>query len=748
MKKTFLLSFIIALLAAGALFPSGKKERTKVEDTQTVAIAFTANERGRHAASQTGEPAAAYAAVIDGLRKEYGNALLLSLGNFLGPTPSTIVSRGRLDFQLLERMGYQLIHLSNHEFVIDEQPLMQRIKETRVPVLSGNLGLPGSNAKRSVMLKSGNRTVGFIGLTSQSFVGMVHENLRKTTQLESFSSYVESALKELKGRADIVVALTDLSESELKEARTIEGIDLLISSGEGESGQAGEWISVAQPGTGGAIIARALPSPAVNVLELKLARVKNRWIIDSIDGDVYPVTRQTPQNRQLEQWVAGQINAIRSSEAEELGTLKAQIKNDKALEQQSELGTAVTNAMRSLTGAHVAAINAGGLQNGLPKGTVTSWDFIAAMPYPSFIVVKKLSGAQLEQVLEKSRAQAGKNGFLHWSGLETEPAALGTRVCGAKIIPEKNYNIAVIDFLAQGGEGYAELKEAATVGKHALTVQDLCQQIFTKYGTLVPPDLPLYNELNYWFGKLSIKGSVMAIVSDPDNALNYPDQSSFISQQYINTKGEARLDLGRKDFFFGLDNFVETQYGMNWDKDLKQHKALDLIRTGSQLTLYLTNFLFAGELSLDPYVSGVFETVMQFPDPYLENPDPEAIRPGSLQFAGGVETNLLWIFTLKLGFRWQTQPYDPAAKPQTGLEGILSFKLEPLPGILSFNSSTQAFSSFNWQEVGVNVSSEDSLMLQLGQNLKVGPTARFFYNTLVGKWAYLMDTTLELQFQL
>jgi hypothetical protein len=82
------------------------------------------------------------------------------------------------------------------------------------------------------------------------------------------------------------------------------------------------------------------------------------------------------------------------------------------------------------------------------------------------------------------------------------------------------------------------------------------------------------------------------------------------------------------------------------------------------------------------------------------------------------------------------------------IEGVLAFKFDPFPGILSFSSSTQAFSSFGWKPVGVNVSSENSLMLKIGHNSKLGPTARFFYNTLVDTWAYLMDTMLELQFRL
>ncbi|MCX7024758.1 MAG: 5'-nucleotidase C-terminal domain-containing protein [Spirochaetes bacterium] len=751
MKRTFATAVLLVAACTG-LFGLGGTLKKKIgpsAEQQTIVIAFTANQKGLHAAGQTDAPASAYETVLAAVRKAYANAVFVHLGNFMGPTPSTIVSKGKLDFQMVDRQMYNLLHLSNHEFVVGTEELRKRIGESRIPVLSGNIDIPKSAARRWITVKRDARTVGFLGLTSDQFPGLVNENLRPDVTLDPVASYADNALRELKGKVDVVVALSDLSDQELENVRSIDGIDLIISSGGSAGTGTQEWISIAFPESNKATVVRMIPSfPAVYVLELTLTKVGTAWILDELNGDYYPVTAKTARDKALDQWVTGQYNSIRSKEAEKIGDLAAVISNERVREQRSELGATVTNLMRNLTRAHVAALNAGSLRDSLPKGPVTHWDLIEAMPYPSYLVVKRMTGAQLEAVIQKSQALVGKGGYLQWSGLETNQPGLGNAINGARIQPEKQYEVVMLDYLAMGGDGYTEFAAAPTVRKLPMSLQELCLDYFRRYGTLILPKLPLDRESNFWFGAFKASGTLDAIVSDPDNALNYPDQPSLVSQQYVSAQGAARLDLNRRSWWFGFDNSVEAQFGMNWDNDLKPGKSLDQVRIASQLTLYSSNFLFKGMIPLDPYVSGALETVILFPDPFLESDiDPYTglpyIRPGSLQLAAGIETSLLGLFTIKFGFRRQSQPFDDTVLPQAGFEGILSFAWYPWPDVLGFESRTEAFTNLDWEGKGLTLSSQNSIIFGLGQNLRLVPTAQLYYNTVMDELAYLLSTRLE-----
>ena len=65
-------------------------------------ILYTANTKGLHAASQIDAPASAIQTIINALRAEHRDSLLVDLGNFMGATPTTVLTQGKFDFQVME----------------------------------------------------------------------------------------------------------------------------------------------------------------------------------------------------------------------------------------------------------------------------------------------------------------------------------------------------------------------------------------------------------------------------------------------------------------------------------------------------------------------------------------------------------------------------------------------------------------------------------------------------------------------
>jgi len=212
-------------------------------------------------------------------------------------------------------------------------------------------------------------------------------------------------------------------------------------------------------------------------------------------------------------------------------------------------------------------------------------------------------------------------------------------------------------------------------------------------------------------------------IADPSNARLYPTEPSLLGLQLVSGSLDLRLDLTRMTYLTALKNFAELQYGLALDRDWIPSETVDTVEGLSQFSLNLSNLLFGGVKTLDPYVSADLQTVLLFPNPMNQNIDPSLPRPGSLKLATGLELTLFKILSLKTGVRWENQPFAPSI-PAT-------------PG-------TEVFGAFDFQKLGITISPKTQVLFSLNDNVKLGPGFRLFYNSLVGHMAYVFDVPLIL----
>ncbi len=747
MKRIFFF-VALAVLVGAVLDAQLIRKRVPASSFETVTIAYTANLRGLYTEDQTEAPASSLQSMVTGLRAEYKDMLLVDLGNFIGPAPSSILSDGRFDFAVLERLGYNLVHVSSDDFDIGTENLRDRIGETTVPVVSGNLTLKGNLALTSIVLTTGNRKVGFIGVTSPKFPQLVLANMRSDVVVDSAEAYITQAIKDMEGKADIIVALTDLNEHEIDRIREIPGLDLILTTGGNSVKPGSDWISVGFPGARRAAIARVLSTgTAIYVLDLHGHPAGNKWAIDEVVGDVYPVSKDTPRDPATELWVKGQLATILKANNKTLGNLGIPLANEDGKNQQTALGKAVTDLMRSQTKAQLALLDSGALRKSLPAGPVTEWDLIEAIPYPDPVVVVQLTGKQINDLIDKSKLKLGEDGYLQFSNLMTEPEVLGNRIESQKIIPERTYSVAIPEFLHQGGDGYDELQKATVVKRSGLTLADLCRQAFAKYGSMAPYSLPMDVETNFWYSKLHLTASGDGFVADPDTFHYYPDQVTLVGQQLITSAFDVRWDLFRTDSFSELANFAEVQYGIWWAEKWVATQTVDNLLVGSQYTVFVSNLLFGGDRIADPYVSGLLETAFLYPDPtgVMFDLTPGAPRPGTLKLGTGLSApTLLRPLALKFGFQWEFHPYDATIKPSVGWDAVVALKTDLVQDMLSIDTSTEVFNSLDTPSLGMTVTSSSAINFSLRNNLSIGPRIQYFYNSLIGHWSYLFDVPLSL----
>ncbi|WP_458778432.1 5'-nucleotidase C-terminal domain-containing protein [Desulforhopalus sp. 52FAK] len=136
----------------------------------------------------------------------------------------------------------------------------------------------------------------------------------------------------------------------------------------------------------------------------------------------------------------------------------------------------VADALRKFYNSDIALINGGGFRANkkYPSGSnLTIGDIQKELPFNNRVVNVKVTGAMLKTTLETglSRIKEIKGCFPHISGITVEynPALqprhriLSITKDGQPLDPEKAYTLTTIDFLANGGDGYNELKNAKRI---------------------------------------------------------------------------------------------------------------------------------------------------------------------------------------------------------------------------------------------------------------------------------------------
>jgi 2',3'-cyclic-nucleotide 2'-phosphodiesterase (5'-nucleotidase family) len=178
---------------------------------------------------------------------------------------------------------------------------------------------------------------------------------------------------------------------------------------------------------------------------------------------VTPYADAVRPNVDLVGTLAAQLDAIKSVTGRSVARLKVPLKREGA---EYGLGRLIADAARNIGKADVGMINNGGIRAGLPEGNVTWGEVQMVQPFQNRMLRLSVKGSALLQALEHCVDGTSGDPDCHVSGVEVwyDPDhRVGQRVTrtrlntGKEIDGASTYTLAVPDFLAAGGSGYAML---------------------------------------------------------------------------------------------------------------------------------------------------------------------------------------------------------------------------------------------------------------------------------------------------
>lgn len=414
--------------------------------------------------------------------------LLVDVGDFYQGHPVGTVSRGKAVIEYMNRVGYDLTVIGNHEYDHGEESLLQAYALADFPVLSCNVlreetGQIVEYAKPYIILERAGLRLGIVGLTTTDTELMSFPDHIKGLEFRSEKeALLEWVPKVREQGVDLVIVVGHLglpynpepayqrryeSDREQKErvwgydaqelAHEVPGIDVLVG-GHMHKGFREPWFDpmthtmVVQGYAYGSNIGHIIleVDPETRTLAGYRYPAKDGILVTLFEDEFHPDEEVGP-------FIEAETAEAEKGMDEVIGTAAVHLVRSGGA--QSRIGNLICEAMLERSGANFSFLNLGGVRGEIAKGPITYRDVFNVMPFDNQLVLARVSGAFLKRIIEK-RVENDRHGLIV-AGVKVVfskerpnfDRVTSLTIGGEPWDPEKEYTIATTDFLLQGNAG-------------------------------------------------------------------------------------------------------------------------------------------------------------------------------------------------------------------------------------------------------------------------------------------------------
>jgi 2',3'-cyclic-nucleotide 2'-phosphodiesterase (5'-nucleotidase family) len=439
-----------------------------------------------------------YATVLNALRQERPGALFLGAGDDLGSGPLSILFGSEPVVRGFNLIGLDANTYGNHDFDSGDEEALRGVELSEFPWVSANIrdsetgevfGHQHGALEYLVREVDGVR-VGITGVSHDhmhTISGMSDAvlNLDPVTEVRR----VVRHLREVE-QVDLTVVMAHLDpETEVRMAEEVAGLDLILGAHYPEVFDSPRLI-------GDTLLSKAGDEYTY------LAEVT--FLFRRIDEQVerlgwaytrHDVTSQVVPDPHVNLFVAEWLAQLDDALGEIIGHTTTPLERDARYEQDIALGNLITDAFLYLTEADIALTNNGGIRASIPAGDFSARDIYQVLPFGNEVVVLEIAGSDLRDAIALGYERRNQND-LQVAGASYEIIVdaddqlvdLRLTIDGEAIDPERTYQLATLDYLAEGGSEYPFPDTATVLHLTGVTDAEAVIRYLQEIGTVDYPE--------------------------------------------------------------------------------------------------------------------------------------------------------------------------------------------------------------------------------------------------------------------
>ena len=436
-----------------------------------------------------------------------GSLMLDSGDTFHGQSIATLV-KGESVAKLMKACGYDAMTTGNHDWSYGKDRLKELGGIANVKILSGNIkntdgtSFFDTDAFVKEITKNGKTLkIGVFGVSDPEMKNKTTPSNVEGLDFQDAVAYARKEAAALKAEGcDVVIALSHTLNPK-NVAAQVDGVDLWLCGH--EHIELSESVTTPD-GSTTYVSESGYYLNTVGLIDLNCTMDEDGSV--HVDYNKTSVDYEAAQNYPKDASVTAVLDSIKAENETVLNRVigTSPVELDGIWEHirigQTNLGNVITDAYLLATGADIAFENAGGIRASIAAGTVTYGDVINVSPYGNYVVTKKLTGAQIKEMLEtsltiqKNCIVANDSGewdawpndsgsYLQVGGITVrfDPAQpAGARVLfvqkdGQDLDDTKEYTVAVNNYLA-GSDSYPQLAGAMETGEYSC-----CEELLIRF---------------------------------------------------------------------------------------------------------------------------------------------------------------------------------------------------------------------------------------------------------------------------
>ena len=461
--------------------------------------------------------------------------LILDAGDAFHGLPFATIEQGKSTAELLRAVGYDAVCPGNHDFnygaaalkaLGTEEPAVKtEDSEGRVDKAQKNFKLlnanvvnasDGQNYFQPYMTKTVTRgeevsvKVGVFGLISPDVYSSTAPENVKDVRFDDAVEAAKKTVSKLKNdeKCDVIIALTHIGMTEKEGmlssrdiAKAVPEINVIIDGH--THAQYDEVVGNTLIAQTGAYFSNA------GIVKI-FYEPDSRKIVNTVGRVISPADAEAYESN----WEVSKI--IEDIEARQKPVLDQVVgKTDVPLEgsaiktytEETNLGRVITSAYLETTGADIAFENCGGIRASIAAGDITKGSVIGVSPFGNYLVTKKITGADLKSILEKSLEMGANNLKAYQEGKHEWPAngggsylqIVGMKVAydparsldnrlvsvdigGAPLDLDSTYTVVTNQFVASNASKYPELAVKPELNQYGASEEAVMRYITNHSG--------------------------------------------------------------------------------------------------------------------------------------------------------------------------------------------------------------------------------------------------------------------------